>query len=336
MALLGNPGVRQRIGASMWAVLGCILWLGLADLGHAQAAYPTKTIRIVVPFPPGGASDAAARLIAEQLGKRLGQQVIVENQGGASGNIGTAHVKSSEPDGYTLLFGFDGTLVINPYVFEKLPFDTEKDFATVAKVGNLNLALVAHPSLDARTLAEVIALSKTKSGGLFYGTPGTGGTPHVAGEMINQKTGGKLQHVSYKGAGPATTDVLGGHIPLALVGVGAIANYVKAGSLRGIAVTGAQRAKSLPDVPTVMESGVKDFDVNSWFGILAPAKTPKPIVDKLNAEINAIIATPDVQRRLEDLGFSVTPESPAQFDKEIRNDLARYGEVIKAAGIRVE
>jgi tripartite-type tricarboxylate transporter receptor subunit TctC len=302
----------------------------------AQAPYPTRSIRIVVPFPPGGASDAAARLVAEQLTRRLGQQVVVENQAGANGNIGTQQVGRAKPDGYTLLLGFDGTLVINPHVYSKLAFDPVADFDPVGKIGDLNLVLVAHSSLGAKTLGDVVSLSKARPAGLVYGSPGTGGTPHVAVEMFRQRTSANLTHVPYKGAGPATIDVMGGHIPLAIVGVGAVVQLTKTGALIPLAVTGAHRSKSLPDVPTFMESGVKDFDINSWFGILVPAKTPKPIIEKLNTELNAALAVAEMRERMDTLGVTVTPGTPESFGNEIKRDLARYGNVVKAAGIRIE
>ncbi|MEI6116304.1 MAG: tripartite tricarboxylate transporter substrate binding protein [Burkholderiales bacterium] len=316
-----------------------LIAIGLAVFGSsalAQLTYPTRAIRIVVPFPPGGASDAAARIIAEQLTRRLAQQVVVENQAGANGNIGTQHVAKSKPDGYTLLLGFDGTLVINPHVYSKLAFDPIGDFEPVGKIGDLNLVLVAHSSLDAKSLSDVVALSKARSEGLPYGSPGTGGTPHVAVEMFKQRTLANLTHIPYKGAGPATVDVMGGHIPLAIVGVGAVVQLTKTGAIVPLAVTSAQRSTSLPQVPTFMESGVADFEVNSWFSIMAPAGTPKDIVERLNTELNAVLAMPETRERLDALGVTVTPGTPEELRNEIRRDLARYGSVVKSAGIRIE
>jgi tripartite-type tricarboxylate transporter receptor subunit TctC len=311
-------------------------WSFFVTHALAQATYPTRTIRIVVPFPPGGASDAAARLVAEQLTRRLGQQVVVENQAGANGNIGTQQVAKAKPDGYTLLLGFDGTLVINPHVYSKLAFDPVADFDPVGKIGDLNLVLVAHSSLGAKTLGDVVSLSKARAGGLSYGSPGTGGTPHVAVEMFRQRTSANLSHIPYKGAGPATIDVMGGHIPLAIVGVGAVVQLTKTGTLIPLSVTSAHRSKSLPDVPTFAESGVKDFDINSWFGILVPAKTPKAIIEKLNTELNAALAVAEMRERMDTLGVTVTSGTPESFGNEIKRDLARYGSVVKAAGIRIE
>ena len=318
------------------ALFAATAMVALPDTGIAQAAYPNKPIRLVVPFTPGGVTDTSGRLIAEQLSRRLGQQVIVDNRPGASGNIGTQQVAVAAPDGYTLVLGFDGTLVINPHVFEKVGFDTLKDFAPVGKIGDAVLILVAHPAVPVKTLQDVIALSKTQVGGLSYGTSGTGGTPHIAGEQLKLRTGANLVHIPYKGGGQAMTDVLGGSIPLVYTAVAGAQGQVKAGKLKAIAVSSAQRSKSLPEVPTFMESGVPDFEVNSWVGLLAPAKTSKAIVDKLNFELNAVLNDPEVKEKLNIMGIAATPGSAEKFGDEIKRDLVRYGPVVKAAGIKVE
>jgi tripartite-type tricarboxylate transporter receptor subunit TctC len=302
----------------------------------AQTPYPNKPIRLVVPFTPGGVTDTSGRLIAEQLSKRLGQQVIVDNKPGASGNIGTQQVAAAAPDGYTLVLGFDGTLVINPHVFDKVPFDAVKDFAPIGKIGDAVLILVAHPAVAAKTLQEVIALSKSQPGGLSYGTSGTGGTPHIAGEQLKLRTGANLVHVPYKGGGQALTDVLGGNIPLVYTAVAGAQGHVKSGKLRAIAVSSAQRSKSLPDVPTFIESGVQDFEVSSWVGLLAPAKTPKAIIDKLTLELNAVLNDPEVREKLNLMGITATPGTADKFGDDMKRDLARYGSVVKAAAIKAE
>ena len=319
------------------ALVGALALCAAATLpAFAQAPYPNKPIRLVVPFTPGGVTDTSGRLIAEQLSKRLGQQVIVDNKPGASGNIGTQQVAASAPDGYTLVLGFDGTLVINPHVFDKVPFDVLKDFAPIGKIGDAVLILVAHPGVAAKTLPELIALSKTQTVGLSYGTSGTGGTPHIAGEQLKLRTGANLVHVPYKGGGQALTDVLGGTIPLVYTAVAGAQGHVKAGKLRAIAVSSAQRSKSLPEVPTFIESGVADFEVSSWVGLLAPAKTPKAIVDQLNMELNAVLNDPEVREKLNIMGISATPGTPGKFSDDIKRDLTRYGPVVKAAGIKAE
>jgi tripartite-type tricarboxylate transporter receptor subunit TctC len=319
-------------------LLACATLLGLAiGITPAMAqSYPNKPIRLVVPFTPGGVTDTSGRLIAEQLSKRLGQQVVVDNKPGASGNIGTQMVASAEPDGYTLLLGFDGTLVINPHVFPKVSFDTAKDFAPIGKIGDAVLILVAYPGAPIKTLKDVINLSKTQSGGLSYGTSGTGGTPHIAGELLKERTGANLVHIPYKGGGQAMTDVLGGNIPLVYTAIAGAIQHIKNGKLHPVAVSSAQRSSSLPDVPTFIESGLADFDINSWVALLAPAKTPKAIVDKLNAELNAVLSDPVVRERLNGMGIAATPGSADKFAQEMQRDLTRYGSVVKSAGIKLE
>ena len=325
-------GLAGCMGALVFALSG----VALPGQAMAQAAYPSKPIRLVVPFTPGGVTDTSGRIVAEQLSRRLGQQVIVDNKPGASGNIGTQMVAVAEPDGYTLVLAFDGTMVINPHVFEKVPFNTVRDFAPVGKIGDAVLILVSNPGVTAKTLREVIALSKTQASGLSYGTSGTGGTPHIGGELLKQRTGANLVHIPYKGGGQAMTDVLGGNIPLVYTAVAGAMQHVKSGKLNAVAVSSAQRLKSLPDVPTFIESGVADFDISSWVGILAPAKTPKAVLDRLNSELNAVLADPDVRERLGGLGISATPGTPESFSEEIKRDLSRYGAVVKAAGIKAE
>ncbi len=323
---------RPWVAAAIALITGFCLSLPAA----AQSGYPNKPIRLIVPFTPGGVTDTSGRLIAEQLSKRLGQQVVVDNKPGASGNIGTQMAATAEPDGYTLVLGFDGTLVINPHVFPKMPFDTLRDLAPVGKIGDAVLILVAHPGLAAKTLRDVLDLSKKQSGGLSYGTSGTGGTPHIAGELLKMRTGSNLVHVPYKGGGQAMTDVMGGNIPLVYTAIAGAVQHVKGGKLHPVAVSSAQRSRALPDVPTFIEAGVSDFDVSSWVGILAPAKTPRPIIDRLNAELNAVLADPDVRERLNNLGIAATPGTPEKFGEDIRRDLNRYGPVVKAAGIKAE
>ena len=302
----------------------------------AQGSYPDKPIRLIVPFAPGGVTDTSGRLIAERLSQRLGQQVVVENKPGASGNIGTQFVAAAPPDGYTLVLAFDGTMVINPHAFATVPFDTLKDFAPVGKIGDATLILVANPAFPGKTLQEVIAISKKDPKGTSYGTSGIGGTPHLAGELLNQQTGANLVHVPYKGGGQAISDALGGNIPLVFTAVAGAQQYVKSGKLNAIAVSSARRSSSLPDVPTFIESGVKDFEVNSWVGILAPAKTPRAVIDRLNRELNAVLTTPEIVEKLAVLGIAATPGTPEAFGTQLSNDLAKYGKVVKAAGIKAE
>ena len=328
---MGKQWRRQWLQGALVAAAAAVFSVGV----QAQA-WPAKPIRLVVPFTPGGVTDTSGRLIAEQLSKRLGQQVIVDNKPGASGNIGTQMVAAAEPDGYTLLLGFDGTLVINPHVFPRVGFDTLKDFAPVGKIGDAVLILVAHPGFPGKTLKDLIALSKSQPGGLSYGTSGTGGTPHIAGELLAQRTGANLVHVPYKGGGQAMTDVLGGNIPLVYTAIAGAMPHVKSGKLHPVAVSSAKRATSLPDVATFMENGVTDFEANSWVALLAPAKTPKAIVDRLNTELNAVLNDPEAREKLNGMGITATPGTAEKFGEEIKRDLGRYGQVVKAANIRAE
>lgn len=328
-----NPGFDRRAVSRLAGVLALASVVGTS--AWAQS-WPAKPIRLVVPFTPGGVTDTSGRLIAEQLTKRLGQQVVVDNKPGASGNIGTQQVANAEPDGYTLLLGFDGTLVINPHVFPKVGFDPVKDLSAIGKIGDATLILVSNPQFKPKTLREVIDASKADPNGLSYGTSGTGGTPHIAGELLRQRTGAKLIHIPYKGGGQAMTDVLGGNIALVYTAVAGAIGHIKTGQLHPVAVSSSRRSASLPDVPTFIESGVPEFDISSWVGLLGPARLPSGIVQRLNTELQAVLNDPQVREKLTVMGISATPGTPQQFGDQIRNDLQRYEAVVKAAGIRLE
>ena len=316
-------------------LIACLVLLNaLPTAAQAQGNYPNKPVRLIVPFTPGGVTDASARFVAEQMSKRLGQQMIVENKPGASGNIGTNQVATSEPDGYTLLLGFDGTMVINPHVFATIPFDPVKDFAPVGKIGDAILILVAHPDLAANNVKELIALSKKEPNGLNYGTSGLGSTPHIAGETLNIVAGSKLVHVPYKGGGQAMIDLQGGSIPLVFTAVAGALPHIQNGRIKGIGVTSAARAPSLPNVQTFIEAGLPNFILNSWVGILAPAKTPPAIIQKLNTTLNEVLTDPEVIKRLDVMGVTAAPGTPAAYGDQIKTDLARYADVVKAAQIK--
>jgi tripartite-type tricarboxylate transporter receptor subunit TctC len=302
----------------------------------ALAQYPDKPIRLIVPFAAGGVTDTSGRVVAEALSRRLGQPIVVENKPGASGNIGTQLVVNSPPDGYTLVLGFDGTLVINPHVFTNFPFDVTTELAPIGKIGDATLIIVAHPSFPAKTLQELIAYSKKQPAGVSYGTSGVGGTPHIAGELLKLRTGANLTHIPYKGGGQAMTDALGGNVPLVYTAVAGALAHVKAGRLVPIAVSSNKRAPSLPEVPTFVEAGVADFESSSWVAILAPARMPRAIVERLNRELNAVLTTPETVAKLATLGIVATPGTPEQLSEQIRDDLAKYGKVVKAANIKAE
>lgn len=318
--------------------LGAMAFVIPAAFGTGAFAqdYPSRPIRLVVPFAPGGVSDTSARVIADKLSQRLGQQIVVDNKPGASGNIGTSMVAQSAPDGYTLLLGFDGTMVINPHVFPKVPFDTVKDFVPVGKIGDAALILITHPSVPAKNLKELVAYSQTRPDGLSYGSAGTGSTPHLAGELLKARTGLKMVHVPYKGGGQAMGDLVGGTLPVLYTAVAGAQQYVKSGKATAIAVSGANRVPALPDVPTLEESGVPGLVSDSWVGLLAPARTPKEIVDRLSKELNAVVNQPDTRERLATLGIVPVGNTPEAFGKQIQADLKKYGEVVKTANIKVE
>ena len=324
---------KNTLARLLAAALPLALAMGPAA---AQQDYPNKPIRLIVPFTPGGVTDTGARVVADKLGARLGQSVVVDNRPGASGNIGTQMVATAAPDGYTLLLGFDGTLVINPHVYAKVPFDTLKDFVPVSKIGDAVLIIVVHPSVPAKTLSELVAYSKTNPGGVSYGSAGTGSTPHLAGELLKARTGANFVHVPYKGGGQSMTDVVGGSLPMLYTAVAGAYPFVQKGQIRPIAVSSAQRLASLPEVPTIAESGVPGFESSSWIGILAPAKTPQPIVERLQRELHAVVQSPEVRERLASLGISALGNTPAEFGQQIRADLAKYDQIVKAAKVRVD
>ena len=316
-------------------IFAACLLAALAGGAPAQD-YPAKPIRLIVPFATGGVTDTSARVMADKLSQRLGQNMIVENRPGGSGNPGTQYVAQSAADGYTLLLAFDGTMVINPFVFPKVPFDTVKDFVPVTKLGDAALVLVAHPSLPAKNFGELMAYSKANPGKLSFGHSGTGGTTHVAGELLKQRTGLDMTHIPYKSGGQAVIDAIGGQVPLAYSAVAGAQAYVKAGKLVAIGVSTPRRVGSLPGVPTFIEQGVSGFDVSSWVGIMAPAKTPRAVIDKLNAAIVAVLKEPDVRERFATLGIEPVANTPEQFGEQIKVDLARWQKVVEAARIKLD
>jgi tripartite-type tricarboxylate transporter receptor subunit TctC len=301
----------------------------------AQAKdFPSKPIHLIIPFAPGGVTDIGGRYIGQQLSQKLGVEVFAENKAGASGNIGASFVANANPDGYTLLVGFDGTLVINPHIYEKIPFNTLKDFAPIGKIGDAALILLANPSLNAKTVKEVVALSLKEPNGLSYATSGIGVTPHIAGELLKQKTNANLVSIPYKSGGQALIGLIGGDVPLAFTNLAGASQYVDSGQLKPIAVSAKNRVPSLPNVPTFIESGFKDISVMSWIGILAPAKTPRPIVLEINKALNEILNSEQAKEKLSGLGIIITPTSPEMFAEQIKVDLSLYEKIVKTAGIK--
>jgi tripartite-type tricarboxylate transporter receptor subunit TctC len=301
----------------------------------AQDAWPSRPVQMVIPFPPGGPTDVTGRVLADKLGEELKQAVVVQNKAGASGNIGAQFVAQSPPDGYTIFFTTGGTHGINPFLYEKPGYDPVRDFEPIVWVTNSPNILVVNPSFPAKTLAELIAMAKAQPGKLSSAAPGQGSTPHMFGELFKRSAGVKIQHVAYKGSGPALNDVMAGHVPIMFDGIPSSLPLVKAGKLRALAVTGLQRTAAAPDIPTVAET-IPGFDASGWFAVYAPAGTPKPIVTKLNEAINRVLQQPDVRQRYASLGADVVGGSPEKLREQVQKELAKWSELIKQTGMKAE
>lgn len=300
------------------------------------AAYPSRPIKIIVPFAVGGIADTFGRAIGQGMTEAWGQPVVIENRTGAGGNIGAELVAKAAPDGYTLVIGNIGTHAVNVHLFKSMPFDPVKDFVPVAHLLDAEGLLVVHPAVKASTVAEIIALAKAQPGKLSYGSGGLGTTSHLAGEMFKSAAKVDIIHVPYKGNVPAITDLIGGQLTMAFATMPTVMPHVKAGTLRAIAVIGSTRAPSLPDLPTVAESGLPGFEVSNWIGLFAPAGTPKDIVDRLNAEVQRIMRTPEMARRMESEGARFLPMNATQFAAFQKAELERWGKAIREAGIKVD
>jgi tripartite-type tricarboxylate transporter receptor subunit TctC len=314
-----------------WTVL-----LALASLAAAAPAqdFPNRPVKLLVPQAPGGASDALARVMAQKLAEKWGQTVVVENRAGAGGNLGMEAVAAAPPDGYTLLMGYVGTQAINGALYKKLPFDPEKDFAPVATMATLPFVVVAKSDAPFKTIPELVAAAR--KGPLTYGSAGNGSVNHLLGEMFNASAGVKLQHVPYRGAAPAMQDLMGGQINLVFTSLPSVAGFIKQGTLHPIAVTSAKRAAAFPNIPTVMEAGFKDFDVNPWFGLFAPAKLPPALVNKINADVNEALRSKDIVDKFSAQGAEPYITTPQQFADVLKADIAKWTKVVKDSGATVE
>lgn len=313
----------------------CVSAFALAGTASAQD-YPSRVVKIVVPFPAGGSNDIIARIMAQKLSERTSQQFIVENRGGAGGNIGAEAVASSDPDGYTLLLTAPGPLTANAALYKNLPFDPSKAFAPVSLIAAVPIVLMVHPSVDAASVKDLVALAKAKPGSINFGSSGNGSTNHLAGELLKSMAGINIVHVPYKGAAPAMNDLVAGHIPMMFDNMPAVLPQVQGKRVKAIAVAGAKRASAMPDVPTVAESGVPGFEASAWFGLVAPAKTPAPVLKKLEDEIAAILKMPDVQKRFTELGAEPGTISGAAFGKFLAEETTKWAKVIEAAGAKVQ
>jgi tripartite-type tricarboxylate transporter receptor subunit TctC len=305
-------------------------------LTAAAQSYPAKPIRLICPFPPAGAVDIASRATAHELTRILGQTVTVDNKPGAGGNLGGAEAARSAPDGYTLFMTTSGIQSINPTLYARMPFDPNKELATVAPLVSLNNVLVLHPSVPANTLKEVIALAKMQPGKLTYASSGNGTSIHMSGAMFTQMTGTDILHIPYKGSGPAVTDLLGGQVNMMFDNIPSSLPHIKAGKLRAIATTGAKRDPALPDLPTVAEAGVPGYESGVWFGLMAPAATPKEIIAKLNAAAVQATKSPEFVKRMTDLGYNIIPGTPEEMAAMNKRDLALWAPIIKASGAKVD
>jgi tripartite-type tricarboxylate transporter receptor subunit TctC len=321
--------------ASLAMVLLALALGGNCDVARAQA-YPNRTITLVVPFPPGGSTSIVGRLIADKMSDLLGQSIVVDNRGGAGGTVGTKAVTKSDPDGYTLLLGYTGTLAIGPSLYRNVGYDPRKDFAPIGMIGHAPSSLVVHPSFPAKTVAELVAYAKANPGKVNFGSAGIGTVGHITGEYFEQATGIQIVHIPYKGTGPAMSDLLGGHIPMSFSPVSTTAANVKAGLLRALAVTSVGRNKLLPEVPTMVEAGVPGFDATLAYGLVAPAGTPPAVIDRLNKALREALASEDVRKQLEIDGTEITSSTPEQYADFIDKDEKKWSELVKASGVEPE
>lgn len=306
----------------------------LFGAAQAQAAWPERPITLVVPYTPGGVTDALARNVAKALAERLKQPVVVENRAGGGANIGAAVVAKANPDGYTLLMGSAATHAINASLYKKLSYDHVKDFAPISLVAQVPNVLVVHPSVPANNVKELIAHAKANPGRLNFGSSGAGGTIHLSGELFKSMADVDMTHVAYKGSAPAVNDLLGGQTQLMFDS--SVVPHVKAGKLRALGVTSAKRSSALPDVPTIAEAGLPGYEATAWFGVLAPAGTPEPVIARLNGEISAVLRDPAVAKWMEGQGFEVGGGSPADFASHIRKETTKWARVVKESGASAE
>jgi tripartite-type tricarboxylate transporter receptor subunit TctC len=301
----------------------------------ADGAYPDKPIKFVVPYPPGGGTDVVARIVQQRLQAALGQPIVIDNKGGAGGSLGTDIVAKAAPDGYTVLFTLSSH-TINPAIFPKLPFDTIKDFEPVGLVASLPQLLASNMAVPVRNVADVVAQAKAAPDKFSFASVGNGSPGHLAGELMVLRTGAPMAHIPYRGGGPAVTDVIGGQVPLLWVSIPAAAAQVKAGKLRALAVSTTKRSPAFPDVPTMQEAGVADFEVDSWYAMLVPAKTPRPIIDRLNKALNTVLAEPVIRAQLIDQGADAVGGTPEALAKVIAAEVPKWIKLAKDANIKAD
>lgn len=315
----------------------CLAFMAFSALpGPALAAYPDRVVRVIVPFPPGGTTDILARLVIDRLDKRFDQRSIVDNRPGASGGIGTQAVAASKPDGYTLVMATLNTHGINSAVFKSLPYDPVKDFAPITTVAVTPNVLLANPNSGIGSVADLIRQAREKPDSLAFGSTSTGGSPHMAGELLKTMAGIRLTHVPYRGGGPMLNDLIAGHIPIGFDNLPSAMGHIRAGTLKALAVTTPERFPGLPEVPTMAEAGVPGYEVSAWFGLLAPGRTPRPVIDTLHERIAAVLAEPETRARLIDLGATPGGVSPEAFGDIVRQEVAKWPPIVARTGVTVE
>ena len=302
---------------------------------HAQD-YPSRPLRLIVPTAPGGGTDFTGRLVAAKLSESLGQQVVVENRGGGGGSVGADNAAKSTPDGYTLLLGSIATHAVNPALYKKLPYDHLKDFAPVSLIGTVPNAMVVHPSVPVKSMQEFIAYAKANPGKINYGSSGVGSPPHLSMELLRSMTGINLVHVPYKGAGPALADLLGGQMQAMCTSLAGLINFIKSGRVRALGVTTAKRNPQLPDVPTIVESGIPGYEVTIWYAVFAPVATPKAIVQKLNTEMVKALNSPEMKERMALQGMDPAPSTPAELTTFVKIETAKWAKAAKDSGATAE
>jgi tripartite-type tricarboxylate transporter receptor subunit TctC len=302
----------------------------------ATATWPSRPIRVIVTFPPGGSSDAAVRIVAPKLGERLGQQVIIENRAGAGGNIGLSALARAEPDGYTLAVGAAGGLAANASLYPKMPFDAQKDFAPVSLLAHIPFVLVANPASPIHSIADLIADARVEPGKISVGHGGNGTAMHLSVQLLKLMAGVDLTEVAYRGSGPVALDVMSGQVPLGMLDLPSVLAQIKAGAVRALAVTARTRLAELPDVPTLAEAGVKGYESTGWFGVVAPAATPPAVVARLQAELNAVLNDPAVVAQARAIGVELTPMTSAEFGRFIASETSKWADVIKRSGTKLD
>jgi tripartite-type tricarboxylate transporter receptor subunit TctC len=326
--LLTTVLFRRRVLA---AALGLVM-----PLAAAAQAFPTKPVTVIIGFPAGGPLDAHARLLAEELGRRLGQPVVIDYKAGAGGTVGAEFVAKSPPDGHTLLMANTGTMVINPAIYTRIPYQTLRDFVPIARTAQQPLALVVNPNVPARTLQEFIALAKASPGRLNYGSAGNGGISHLVPEMFKAATGTFIVHIPYRGSAPAFTDLMAGQVQFMAESVPQAAQYVKAGKLRALAVTSRQRNPALPDTPTLIEAGLKDFEVVGFYGVLAPAGTPRPVAERLSAAFKAVLESPEIRQKMVAQGADPAFLDTDAFRAFLTAEMPRWAKAVKDSGAKLD